>query len=1101
VAFAALLSPRLVRADDQGEARLLRFPAIHGDAVVFTYAGNLYTVPAGGGVARKLTSHDGFEMFARFSPDGKTLAFTGQYDGNTEVYVMPSEGGVPKRLTYTATLGRDEVSDRMGPNNIVMGWTPDGKHIVFRSRMREHNDFIGQLYLVPVGGGLPKQLPLPRGGFCSFSPDGKRLAYNRIFREFRTWKRYRGGMADDVWVHDFDTKKTVNITRTDAQDIIPMWSGNKIYFLSDRAGNQRMNLWVHDLDTGKARQLTRYTDFDIRFPSLGDKAIVFEHAGYIHRFDLASEKVARVPVRILEDRAMARTALRDVSKNVASYEISPDGKRALFSARGDLFTVPAKDGPTRNLTATPGVHERNPKWSPDGKTIAFISDASGEDEIHIIPQEGGPAKQLTTGGDTYKYALEWSPDGKRILWADKKLRLQYVDVATKKVKQVAQAKAWEIRSYSWSPDSKWVAYARPEEEGGQKVYIHSLEKGESYPVTDRWFASFEPVFSPDGKYLYFVSNRDFNPIFSRTEWNHAYQDMARLYLVTLAKSTPHPFPPKSDEVSIAGKDSKDTKPDKKGPKNGKDKDGKDKDGKDKDGKDKEAKKPAPLKVDVEGLTDRVVQLPVQVASYFSLTPVGDSLYYMRNSAKEGKPTLLVYDLAQRKETSIGQIGGYEISFDKKKILVSKDNSYYLLDLPKAALSLPGALNLSGMQVQLDRRQEWKQIFNECWRQMRDFFYDPGLHGVDWKAMKARYAPLVEHVNHRADLTYVLGDLIGELNAGHTYVGGGDLPKVSRIETGLLGAELEQDPATKFYKITRILKGANWDGKLRSPLTEIGVNVKEGEYIVAVNGKPTDDMVNIYEALVNTVGKQVRLKVNSEPKAKGAREVVVRPIGNEQPLYYYNWVQNNIKKVSEATKGQVGYIHVPDMLANGLNEFVKHFYPQMRKKALIIDMRGNGGGNVSPQLIERLHRVPALIGMARNTLSKPNPFDLHMGPRVCLVNEFSASDGDLFPYRFRHHKLGKLIGKRSWGGVIGIRGTLPLLDGGYLNKPEFASYDLEGKEWVIENRGVEPDIVVDNDPAREYAGIDEQLNRAVQEVQEELRRNPPKLPPPPPFPKR
>jgi tricorn protease len=1087
IAFAVLLYAAPARADEPGAARLLRFPATHGDTVVFTYAGDLYTVPVKGGVARRLTSHEGFEMFARFSPDGKTLAFTGQYDGNTEVYVMPAEGGVPRRLTYTATLGRDDVSDRMGPNNIVMGWTPDGKHVVFRSRMREPNDFIGQLYLVPAAGGLPKQLPLPRGGFCSFSPDGKKLAYNRIFREFRTWKRYRGGMADDVWIHDFESKETVNLTKNPASDIIPMWSGNKIYFLSDRDPNKRMNLFVQEVGADEAKQLTHFTEYDVRFPSLGDTAIVFENGGHIYRLDLSSQKAAKVPVRILEDRAPARTALRDVSKNVASYEISPDGKRALFSARGDLFTVPAKDGPTRNLTASSGIHERNPKWSADGKWVAFISDASGEDEIHILPQEGGKSKQLTSNGDTYKYALEWSPDGKKILWADKKLRLQFVDVETRKVKQVDQAKAWEIRSYSWSPDSKWVAYVRPEEEGEQKVYIHSLEAGKSYPVTDRWFASFEPVFSPDGKYLYFVSNRDFTPIFSRTEWNHAYQDMARIYLVTLQKSTPHPFPPRSDEVSPAGKEAKGKQPEKDA-----------KDGKDGKG---EKKKPVAVKVDLEGLSERVVQLPVPVASYFHLTPVGESLYYVRRSAKDGKPTLAVYDLAQRKETSLGNATSYEISFDRKKMLVSKDSNYHIIDLPKAPFNLSAALNLSGLQVQLDRRQEWKQIFHECWRQMRDFFYDPGLHGVDWRLMKKRYAPLVEHVSHRADLTYVIGEMISELNAGHAYVGGGDLPKVKRIQTGLLGAELEQDRATKFYKIKRILKGANWNNKLRSPLTEIGVNVKEGEYIVAVNGRPTNELANVYEALVNTAGKQVRLTIKSGPAEKASREVTVTPIADEQPLYYYNWVQNNIRKVSEASKGQVGYIHVPDMQANGLNEFVKHFYPQLRKKALVIDMRGNGGGNVSPHLIERLLRSPAMIGMARNVMSNPNPFDLHLGPKVCLLNEFSASDGDLFPFRFRHYKLGKLVGKRSWGGVVGIRGSLPLLDGGYLMKPEFASYDLTGKEWIIENHGVDPDIVVENDPAREYAGTDEQLDRAIAVVLEELRNNPRPLPPPPPFPKR
>jgi tricorn protease len=1084
VLLLALAGPAAAQTP-QGEARLLRFPATHGDRIVFSYAGNLYTVGNKGGIARRLTSHDGYEMFARFSPDGKWLAFTGQYDGNTEVYLMPADGGAPKRLTFTATLGRDEVSDRMGPNNIVMTWKGNDE-IVFRSRMREPNDFIGQLYTVSVKGGLPKQLPLPRGGFCSFSPDGKKLAYNRIFREFRTWKRYRGGMADDVWVHDFDTKKTVNLTDNPAVDNFPMWHGDKVYFLSDRDENLRFNLYVVDAAGGKARQLTHFKDYDVKFPSLGDTAIVFENAGYVYRFDLATEKAEKVPIRILEDFASGRTVLKDVSTKIAAYEISHDGKRALFSARGELFTVPAKEGQTRNLTNTPGVHERNPKWSPDGKWIAFISDASGEDEITLIPSGGGKPVQLTNAGGPYKYALSWSPDSKKILWADKKMRLFYVDVASKEVKQVDQAKAWEIREYVWSPDGKWIAYAVPEARTMQNVYLYSVEQGKSFAVTDGWYDSHHPEFSGDGKYLFFVSERDFTPTFSATEWNHAYLDMERIYLVTLARDTPSPFKHLGDE-DVPAKDDKDKKKD-------------DKKG-EKDEKKEDKKKEVVVKVDTDGIGDRVLQLPILPGTYRQLSSVGSTLYYLRSSAKGGAPTLHLFDVAARKEKSLGAAAGYEISADGKKMLVSKDSNYHLIDLPKDTLSTGDALKLTGLQTQVNLHEEWKQIFRESWRQMRDYFYDPGLHGVDWTAVRAKYEPLLEHVNHRADLSYVIGEMISELNAGHAYVGGGDLPKVPRVQTGLLGAELEQDAKTGFYKIARILKGSTWDKDLRSPLAEVGINVQEGEYLVAVNDRPTSEMVNPFEALVNTVGKQVRLKVNKEPSEQGAREVTVVPIADEQPLYYHQWVQGNIKKVADATGGKVGYVHVPDMQANGLNHFAKYYYPQLRKKALIIDVRGNGGGNVSPMLIERLRREIAMVDISRDTVSRPDPAEVMLGPKVCLLNEFSASDGDLFPYRFRHYKLGKLIGKRSWGGVIGIRGSLPFVDGGQLFKPEFAGYSTDGQKWPIENHGVDPDIVVDNDPYLEFSGTDQQLQRAIEVILEEMRTHPADLPPPPPFPKR
>ncbi len=1076
--FLVLFSISLVFSLE--EARVLRFPSVHQDQVVFTYAGDLYTVSFSGGIARKLTSHPGYELFARFSPDGRYIAFTAEYDGNREVYVIPREGGVPKRITFTPTLPRDDVSDRMGPNNIVLGWTHDNKHIVFRSRMREWNDFNGQLYLVSLEGGIPKQLPLPRGGFCSFSDDDSKLAYNRVFREFRTWKRYRGGMADDIWIYDFKTKKIENITKNPAQDVFPIWKGNKIYFLSDRDELKRMNLYLHDLESRETRKLTDFKEFDIKFPSLGERAIVFENGGYLYSFDLESEEIKKIPVIISDDLVSSRSRIIKLSEKITNYEISPDGKRALFGARGEVFTVPLKEGNTRNITETPGIHERSAKWSPDGKWVAYISDATGEDEIYLIPQDGSSsARQITEGADTYKYEIFWSPDSKKILWSDKLLRLCYVNVETKKVEVVDQAKRWEIRDYCWAPDSNWIAYAKPEVEGMTRVYLHDCSTKKTYPVTQEWYSSYAPSFHSEGKYLFFVSDRDFNPVFSRTEWNHAYLQMARIYLVTLSEEVRSPFEPKSDEVGSAEEKKDEPR-----------------------GSTKKAEGDLKkLKITPEGLEDRIIGLPIQTADYWHLTSVGNYLYYLTKTLEEKKPSLKMFDFEKRNETNLGEIDGYEISSDQKKMLVLKENSYAIIDVPKNKLEVEEKLDLSQLEVKVEPREEWKQIFRECWRQMKYFFYDPGMHGADWEMIKKSYEPLAESVNHRADLTYVIGEMIGELNVGHTYVGGGDIPQIEKVKVGMLGAEIEKEEKSGFFKIKRILKGENWDSKLRSPLTEIGVNASEGDFILAINGTPTKGMKNMYEYLVNTVGKQVRLRLNKEPKEEGSREVVVVPIEHELRLYYYNWVQQNIEKVSRLSEGKVGYIHIPNMGPDGLNEFVKHFYPQLQKKALIIDVRGNGGGSVSPMIIERLRREMAMVGIARNTIPAPDPEAVFLGPMVCLMDEFSASDGDIFPYRFKKHKLGKLVGKRTWGGVVGIRETLPLLDGGYLYKPEFAVYSEDGKEWIIEGHGVEPDVYVDNDPSQEYEGVDEQLLKAVEVVLEELKSKEKEIPGPPPYPKK
>ena len=1099
-AAAALAAASTIRADDApAETRLMRFPATNGREIVFSYADQLYTVPAEGGSARRLTNGPGYAVFPRFSPDGAQLAFTAQYDGNTEVYLMPAGGGTPKRLTYTATLGRDDLGDRMGPNNIVMAWKNRTPEVLFRSRRISFNDFNGQLYSVGTDGDLPRQLPVPRGGFMSFSPDDTKMAYNRVFREFRTWKDYRGGMADDIWIYDLKTGGLENITNNPAQDIIPMWGpNNRIYFLSDRPadGAKRLNLYSYDLATKATAQHTHFTDFDIKFPSMGGGMIVFEEAGYIWSFDLKTGASKRVPIRVSDDFVTSRNELINVAKYVEDLSPSPDGKRAVVNARGETFTVPAKDGPTRALSAKDGVHERDAAWSPDGKSIAYISDETGENEIYVRAQDGtGTPVQVTKGATTYYFAPAWSPDSKKLLWGDRLQRLSFVDVDSKQVTVIDTATAFEINQYAWSPDSKWVTWTRPEDNSLQKVWLYSLDSGRKIEATDGWYESGVPAFSDDGKFLLLASGRDFNVTTSDIELEHVYRNLERVYLLALSKDTESPFKPKDDEVAIAAAPKAD------------DKTADAKDGKDsKDAKKDEAAKAVTVKVDEDGIRDRLIGLPVTPGNYENIHSVGDKVYYLRDDPNEdgqggGEKTLLVYDLKERKETDLGSIDDYDLSFDNKRMLVAKGKDYAIIDAPSAKVEFKDKLPLDGLEMRVDRRAEWTQIYNECWRQMRDYFFSPTMNGANWQAMHDKYAALVPYAQTRYDLTYLIGELIGELHSGHTYVGGGDRPQAPRVPMGLLGAELSRDAQSRAYRIDRILKGENWTTAERSPLTEIGVNVKEGDFILAVDGRPVRDMANIFEALVGKAGKQVVLRVNSKPSDEGARSVTVVPTDNEAPLYYRTWVQHNIDYVSEKTGGQVGYVHIPDMGFEGLSEFAAHFYPQIRKKAIIIDDRGNGGGFVSPMVIERLSRMLVMVEKPRNASPAPNPNDMIVGPKVVLMDEFSASDGDIFPYRFRMDHLGKLIGKRSWGGVVGIRGTLPIVDGGFINKPEFAPYAKDGKDWPVEGHGVDPDIVVDNDPAKEFAGVDQQLDRGIQEILEELKANPGTLPPPPPFPDR
>lgn len=1038
------------------EARLLRFPSTNGTDIVFSYAGDLFTAPLAGGEARRLTSHIGYEMFARYSPDGKTIAFTGEYDGNREVYIIPSRGGEPVRLTYTSTNGRDDLGDRMGPNNIVMGWTPDGKGIIFRNRTGD--GFSGKLWTVSVNGGMPREIPLPEGGFCSYSPDGKKLAYNRVMREFRTWKYYRGGMADEVWI--YDGRKVEKITDNPAQDIFPMWVGDEIYFASDR--DMTMNLFVYNTKSKATVKVTDFDDYDVKFPSTNGKLVVFEKGGFLYKLDPATKKAEQIHITLGSDLVYARAERMNVGKKGrSSFSLSPDGKRMAITARGEVFDVPVGKGITRNISKTPGANERGADWSPDGKYVAFIGDGTGETEVYLYDvTAGGDPVQVTKDNDTYIRSLQWSPDSRHILYTDRKNRIVEVDPFAKTSRVVLQNPEQEFRDVEYSPDSKWLTYSRPAPNKMSVVYVYNLASAKEYPVTEKWYDSGSPTFSSDGKYLIFTSDRDMRPIYSWIEWNFAYTDRSGVYMTMLSAGTPSPLLPTDSESAPASAETKAA------------------------GADKPAKasdsKAVDVKIDVDGLVDRTIKLPIGGSrSFFS---DGKKLWY-----RDGRGTqVLDFETGKSEQCSDGMV--IYRAGDKKALSTAK-GKWTAVNFPSAKVGGGEAVDLDNMFTTVDYSQEWPQVFDEVWRAFRDGYYLENMHGRDWKAVKEKYAALLPYVKTRLDLNYVIGGMIGELASGHAYVNPGDYPKPERVPMGLLGAKVSKDKGG-YFRIDHIYSGAVYRSELRSPLTEPGMDIEEGDYITAIDGRSLKDIDNIYKLLVGKAGKLVELTVNKK-SADGGRKVVVRPIEDEYPLEHYEWVMRNIRTVEEKSGGKVGYIYIPDMGAEGLNEFARWYYPQLDKEALIIDDRANGGGNISPMVIERLLRNVYRMTMYRNSTQNGTiPEGTHTGPKVLLINKYSASDGDLFPWSFKANNLGTVIGTRTWGGIVGISGSLPYMDGTDVRVPFFTNYDAKTGEWIVENHGVDPDILLDNDPIKEYAGEDQQLEKAIEVALKQIKERKP-----------
>ncbi|MBO0912424.1 MAG: PDZ domain-containing protein, partial [Acidobacteria bacterium] len=933
-----------------------------------------------------------------------------------------------------------------------------------------------------------------------------------------------GGLAQSITIYDLKNNSSEDIPHTEWTDTFPMWHGNAIYFTSDRGPEHHLNLFSYDLASKRIEQLTHFAEWDVMWPSLGPDSIVFENAGYLYTFDFGSRQAKKLSISLPADRGFAMRRWDNVGRLITDFEIAPDGKRAVFAARGDVYTVPAKEGSIRNLTHTPGIREQKVSWSPDGRWIAYVSDRTGEDEIYIAAQDGlGKEQQITSGHKGFMFPPEWSPDSRKLAWADQTVNLWWIDINERKPVHVDHGDYAEITNYFWSPDSKWLTYDKQNENNNSSVYLYSVADSKSTAVTSAFHNSYNPKFDPEGRYLYFLSDRDFNEVLGNIDFEFANPKTTRVYLVTLKKEEPSPFGVESDETEIkrtepaptaadenlgAEAREKEKKPAKKDEARPSDED--------KDKKDKETKgKPVEVRVDLDGIEGRVIAVPMDPAVIKTFAAAKGFLYYSTAPVQgldgpiPGETSALrVYDLKERKEkTLIEGVEKFALSLDGAKLLYEGEgdggprsaHTYGIIDAkpgdqPKKVGD--NALSLNGMRAEIDPPAEWKQMFSEVWRQERDYFYEPEMNDVNWPKMRDKYAELLPYVSDRYSLTYILGELIGELSNSHTYVGGGDYPDLHPVNVGLLGVDYELDSASGMYRFKKIYPGENWDRELRSPLTEPGINVREGDYLVAVNGRELRAPRNPYELFVNTASEAVTLTVNSRPSEEGSHNVVVKPINDEYNLRELNMIETNRRKVDVASGGKVGYVYLPDMGAPGLNAFVKQFFPQIRKQGLIIDVRYNGGGFVDELIFERLRRILNSMGAARNFRSSTSPPTVFNGSMVALTNHYAASDGDIFSYAFKQYRLGPLIGERTWGGVRGIRGEIPLLDGGYITRPEFAIYNLN-RQWIVENRGVEPDIVVENRPEQVVAGRDPQLERAIEEVMKAIRANPKSLPPRPP----
>ena len=1059
---------------DVQDTKFLLQPAISQTHVAFMYASDLWVANIDGSAARRLTTAEGFESDPVFSPDGSLIAFSAEYDGNVDVYTVPAEGGIPKRLTWHPY------------NDTVQSFTPDGKSVLFISPRYVFTGRYTQLFTVPVEGGFPVQLQIPNVDKATYSPDGSQMAYTPIAGRFRQFKRYRGGTVSTIWVYTFKDHSVIKIPQPEGRcnDTDPMWIGDKIYFLSDRNGE--FNLYSFDLQSESIRQLTRHEDFPILSASAGGGKIIYSQAAHLHIFDPQAEQSGKLTIGVAADLIETRPRYVKDFRYIRSTSISPSGARAVLEYRGEIVTIPAEKGDPRNLTNTPGAHERSPIWSPDGKKIAYFSEASGEYELHIKNQDGrGTIQSFKIEGAGFYDTPVWSPDSQKISFADNSLSLYWIDLKTGTMKKIGSNYSMGIRTgktihSAWSPDSNWITYAINTSSYMHRVYIYSLEQDKSYPVSDGMSDVNDPVFDKSGKHLYFFASTDAGPVNQWFALSNMDMEMTRsVYLAVLRQDIPSPLAKENDEEQ--GSDKKETP------------------------KKDEEKTPEALTIDFEGLNNRIISLPIPAKNYFSLQ-TGDEgqIFYLEAPAKSRGPfgedvKLLRFDMKKRKsEEILSGINGYELTADKKKILYWSTNSMGIAPAGSEIKPGQGKLNTDAIENYIDPRIEWKQIFDEAWRINRDYFYATNMHGVDWEAMKKKYEVFLPHLSCRMDLNLLIQWMCSELAVGHHRVSGGDfLEEPTQVPGGLLGADFSVENG--LYRFKKIYGGLNWNPDLRSPLTEPGVNVKEGDYLLAVNGNEIKHPDNLYKFFENTAEKIVEITVSPNPDGTGSKTVSVVPIANESSLRNRDWVEGNIKKVDEATGGRVAYVYVPNTSTSGHTYFKRYFFPQIHKQAVIVDERFNGGGLVADYYIDILRRPFASYWHTRYGADIKTPGASIQGPKVMLIDETAGSGGDMLPWMFRKFKLGKLIGKRTWGGLVGTLGFPILMDGGYVTAPNLAIWTEDG--WIVENVGVPPDIEVEQWPAEVIAGKDPQLQKAIEVILEELKLKPPKMPKRPPYPKR